>query len=363
MEGMVGINIRKIVLLLVHVLAWLIVGYALFYHYAINLKYEPPTQFLLEQTMLFLLMIGLYYLNTLVLIPRLMFRNKQVLYVVILILCCGVQILVSRSIDRWCVKNGLGGYNVNAISLDHLEPLNPFKNTAYFDKIFPMLTSMLAGLGIVLSFTKKWQQEVSARQQLENEKTQSELLYLKAQINPHFFFNTLNNIYSFTLTDGNTARIAIANLSKMMRYVLYDAQSERIKLSKEVAFIQEYIDLMKLRLTDKMTVTTSIDLKSPDALIAPMILQPFVENAFKHGTSTSGPGYIDIFLIQSGTGIIFMINNTIAHSTGPAVEKNNGVGLVNTKRRLELLYPGKYKLSAQKTERNNFEVKLNLELV
>jgi LytS/YehU family sensor histidine kinase len=124
-----------------------------------------------------------------------------------------------------------------------------------WDLVVFVMTAMVIGLGITISFIQKWNEEVQLRQLLQQEKVSSELAMLKAQINPHFFSNTLNNIYSYTLTDGDIARDAITNLSKMMRYVLYETTAEKTLLSKEIEFIEEYIALMKLRITEKTKVT------------------------------------------------------------------------------------------------------------
>src|SRR5580698_6267334 len=139
----------------------------------------------------------------------------------------------------------------------------------------------------------------------------SELSFLKAQINPHFFFNTLNNIYALTLVNADTSRKAIHQLSRMMRYVLYDTQNSTTLLSQEVAFIKDYISLMQLRLTD----VVKIDFKSPGALkdlaIAPMIFLPFIENAFKHGVSATQPSNINIAVKQNNNTIELEVVNTI----------------------------------------------------
>ncbi|MDB5243398.1 MAG: signal transduction histidine kinase LytS, partial [Spirosoma sp.] len=198
---------------------------------------------------------------------------------------------------------------------------------------------------------------------LEQAKTTSELSFLKAQINPHFFFNTLNNIYALTLVDVELARDALHRLSRMMRYVLYETQNGTASLSKEVSFVGDYIQLMQLRLTDKVTVTLNTPSPLHDQPIAPMLLLPFVENAFKHGVSALQPSLIAINIQQEQNKLLLEVRNTLFMDKNHSLEAGSGIGLTNTRRRLDLLYPGQYALHINEhTPEGEYQVQLTLNL-
>jgi sensor histidine kinase YesM len=218
-------------------------------------------------------------------------------------------------------------------------------------------------IGTSITVIQKWQKDKQEREDLEKDKVSSELSFLKAQINPHFFFNTLNNIYALTKVDADEAGKAIHQLSRMMRYLLYETQQGQTMLSQEIAFVKDYIGLMQLRLTDAVKV----DFEAPDNLtdrpMAPMLLLPFVENAFKHGVSTTHESHINIVILQRGNLLDFMIKNSIMKDKSISLDTNSGIGLVNTRRRLDLLYPGKYTLANGGLDNGNeYTVHLILDL-
>ena len=230
---------------------------------------------------------------------------------------------------------------------------------------FAMIAMIALVLGISTSITaiQKWQNDKQLHQEMEQDKISSELSFLKAQINPHFFFNTLNNIYALTLVNGDTSRKAIHQLSRMMRYVLYDTQNTTTLLGQEIAFIKDYISLMQLRLTDVVKIEFIAPAALRDIAIAPMIFLPFVENAFKHGVSATNPSYIIIKVEQAGTNLDLTVVNTIIKEQNNNLEAGSGIGLNNTRRRLDLLYPGKYTLLInENTAENIYTVHLTLDL-
>ena len=206
----------------------------------------------------------------------------------------------------------------------------------------------------------------------------TELSLLKAQINPHFFFNTLNNIYALTLLDGEQARAALHRLSRMMRYVLYESPAGHTRLSQEIGFLRDYIELMHLRLTTKVQVRFEMpDPLSPDPagsdpagsdpFIAPMLFQPFVENAFKHGVSATAPSSISIELRQpTANTVVLCVRNTLfpnRPAAAAADDEPGGIGLLNTQRRLDLLYPHAHTVRVTpRTAANEYEVCLHLNL-
>jgi LytS/YehU family sensor histidine kinase len=195
-------------------------------------------------------------------------------------------------------------------------------------------------------------------QEIENEKLVTELSFLKSQINPHFLFNTLNNIYSLALVKSDATAGAVLKLSSIMRYVLNETKHDWVPLEKEVEFVNHFIDLQKVRLTDKMAIKFSVSGNVEGKQIAPLILIPFVENAFKFGVSTKEQAEIILDLKAENGTISFYTRNRI-FKTENANGDNTSIGLKNTRRRLELLYPERHTLTVNE-EGNHFVVNLIL---
>ncbi len=200
-------------------------------------------------------------------------------------------------------------------------------------------------------------------QQLRREKLQSELSFLRAQTNPHFLFNTLNNLYGLARKKSDKTADSILMLSKIMRFVLYECRSPRIPIIEEVKVIRDYIELEKLRYTDRLTVRFEENLDVPDMAIAPLLLLPFVENSFKHGAgNTTEAVEIDIRLFLKNENLLFEVKNTTEMpEILPSSNGNSGIGLKNVRRQLELIYPEKHSLEIEPTE-NQFSVKLQIQL-
>jgi two-component system LytT family sensor kinase len=197
-------------------------------------------------------------------------------------------------------------------------------------------------------------------QQLQREKLQSELNFLRAQTNPHFLFNTLNNLYVLARKKSDRTPDAIMMLSKIMRFVLYECRAPRISVADEAKVIRDYIELEKLRYNDRLQVIYREELDEPEAAVAPLLLLPFVENSFKHGASaTTGDVTISIHLLLRGKRLSFTVENTVDADARPAAA--GGIGLKNVQRQLDLLYPGQYQLSAGR-EDGQFKVRLEIRL-
>ncbi len=226
-----------------------------------------------------------------------------------------------------------------------------------------IISTLVLGVGTSITAIQKWQKDKQKREELEKDKVTSELSFLKAQINPHFFFNTLNNIYALTQVDANEAGKAIHQLSRMMRYLLYGTQQGHTMLSQEIAFVKDYISLMQLRLTGAVKITIDTPMQLLDMPMAPMMLLPFVENAFKHGVSATRQSHIDILVLQRSSVLDLTVKNSIIKDNNVSLDTNSGIGLVNTRRRLDLLYPGKYTLDINELNTGNeYTVHLILDL-
>jgi LytS/YehU family sensor histidine kinase len=187
-------------------------------------------------------------------------------------------------------------------------------------------------------------QEVEER--LISEKLQSELSFLRAQTNPHFLFNTLNNLFVLARKKSDKTADAIMMLSKIMRFVLYECRAPRIAVADEAKVIRDYIELEKLRYNQRLTVDYQEVIDNPHASISPLLLLPFVENSFKHGAgATTGDVIIRILLTLENNQLKFQVHNTVDSDVEPVQNGTGGIGLKNVKRQLDLLYPSQHSLS------------------
>lgn len=351
--------VRKYPPLFLHLLGWSF--------FALFLMWQPlswqivfPVSFWIKQVVLFALLVSLFYLNYYFWFPLFLAKNKYLKFIL-----CNLVSVVFLAVLMEQVKIGINHGEQMDRAFRAAKEINGDKKRKEKLDYFSLLTAlMVIGLSTSVAAVRNAQLDKQYRQNLEKEKVNSELSFLKAQINPHFFFNTLNNIYALTVIDVEAAREALHKLSRMMRYVLYETQHRTVLLSQEIAFAQDYIQLMQLRLTDKVTV--HLDPPNPlhDVSIAPMLFLPFIENAFKHGVSAVQPSTIDIQIRQSGNKIFVEVRNTLFTDKRAILDESNGIGLVNTQRRLDLLYPGKYQLEVNENkEEKEFEVHLELETV
>jgi two-component system, LytTR family, sensor kinase len=214
---------------------------------------------------------------------------------------------------------------------------------------------------ILIRFTIDWFETQKLKSQLILQNKASELALLRSQVNPHFLFNTLNNIYSLVYQKSEDAPAALMKLSSIMRYMLYDANTDKVLLEKEVEYLQSFIELQKLRLRQQDFVELSVQGNLNGRTIAPMLLIPFVENAFKHGSkSASNPG-IRINLTAEPEKLFFEVSN-YTRKNPATTEESGGIGLHNIQRRLDLLYPGKHSLVITENP-EIFNVKLIIETI
>ncbi len=183
--------------------------------------------------------------------------------------------------------------------------------------------------------------------ELEHKNLEQQLEYLRYQINPHFFMNTLNNIHALVDIDPEQAKSTIVELSKMMRFVLYEGNKQGVPLTREFDFIRHYVTLMQLRYTDKVRITLDLPVEAPDCQIPPLILITFIENAFKHGVSYQRDSFIEVKVDFQDNQLHFTCRNSKAEKPN---EEKGGVGLDNVRKRLDLLYAHHYELSINDTQ-------------
>jgi len=349
----------NLITVLIHILIWVIFGIVLFLYQPLPWNVDIPVQFWIKQWLIFCFLVIAYYLNAKFLVPRFLLENRTALYFTFVIgLIVGLSILFSQ------MDNFLNIHQLMDAAFHKHGPTRHRERGRDIDIVSLALIALVLGIGTSFTAIQKWQGDIRLRAALEQEKISSELSFLKAQINPHFFFNTLNNIYALTSVNIDTSRKALHQLSRMMRYVLYDTQNATTLLSQEIAFIKDYINLMELRLTEKVTVTFQSPATLKDVPLAPMLFLPFVENAFKHGVSAILASNILISVEQYEESLVLKVENSVFDDQSASLEENKGIGLVNTIRRLDLLYPGKYTLQINEPNVNNiYSVHLTLNLL
>jgi two-component system LytT family sensor kinase len=321
----------------------------------------------------------IFYITTRFLIPKLLIKRRYILFALGIILAIAFSGLMMHLgevlfgfdppfIDemKHFRKHRSNGGNPHKIARQ-AKRAQSFLSLLHRGHIFGHIISSFATLFLssIIQFTNARRIKEREDAELKNEMLEAESKFLKSQINPHFLFNTMNNIYSLAQVKSEQTPDAILRLSGILRYVLYDSEKKKVKLSQEIEYLKQYIDLSLLKDEDKSNVTVQIDeLNSLDPEIAPLILIPFVENAFKHSNvEDKENGFIDIRLNVNDTGLFFEVKNSI----GSSIQKDEtgGVGLENVVRRLELLYPKtegpQYMLDVDKGK-DSYQVTLNLDL-
>lgn len=223
---------------------------------------------------------------------------------------------------------------------------------------FGGLLLMGMNLGVKLYFRS--QEDADILSQIEKHALERQLQYLKYQVNPHFLMNTLNNIHALVDIDPERAKASIVELSKLMRYVLYEGNNRLTPLSREVQFLNNYVRLMSMRYSDNVRISLDVPEVLPDSLLPPLLLVIFVENAFKHGISYRTKSFVEISLQPHGDRLLFSCRNS--RQQKPQDENmKGGVGLSNVRRRLDLLFPGNYTLDIKEQE-DTYTVHLDIPL-
>ncbi len=285
-----------------------------------------------------------FYINYVALIPRCLLKERHLeffftanaLFFILGQVLMRVQgYLFAHGILR--LSSGSGFPSFPPLDNDWLVP----------PEVFFFIRSLLIyvfgiGIAIALRLSMAWRAAERARSEAELRRSQAELKNLKSQINPHFLLNTLNNIYALTAFDTDKAQCAILELSRMLRYMLYEDSSERTTLDKEIAFLQSYIALMRLRLGERVEVNCQLNVPAGVTVhIAPLIFISLVENAFKHGISPTEASFIHIRLTLDGRRLCFRSENS-NFPKNTTDKAPGGIGLEQVSKRLELSYPGRY---------------------
>lgn len=292
---------------------------------------------------------ALIYLNYFVLVPKLLLKKKYLSYYLILIVGLTLTSYFAIVFIHWVFYNVYESSNGGDWFLS-IE--------GYFVALSEVL--MLLGFSLAFFFLEKWYQKERYARELEKRNLESELAMLKNQINPHFVFNTLNTAYMLMENKVEKAKEVLMQFSETLSHQLYDTSKDRIALSKEIDYLKNYIELEKLRHDDLL----HLDFQCPKHLngykIAPMLLLPFVENAFKHGKSSNGY-WIKLTLEIENSTLHFFTENSVNNQSNSTSAKSGGIGLANVKRRLNLIYPGAYDLNIN-SENGVFQSDLKIKL-
>jgi two-component system, LytTR family, sensor kinase len=317
------------------------------------------------------LYIAIFYLNYLWLAPRFFFRKKKLLFFVLSLLVMASAATVAQvtilSKFNEKIKHEQFAMPPRNVRFPMMPPSHSMPGEMHRprpSKNWPMYNFMITGLlisgfALGLKFSDKLIQNEKERKESEKQRLNSELAFLKNQINPHFFFNTLNNIYSLVQSNADDGQKAILQLSKLMRYLLYETEQEMKPLSHEIDFMKNYIELMKLRLSDKVALSISFPDVFDEVAVPPLLFLPFIENAFKHGISYRKLSFINILMHVEAQQIHFECSNSIGIKGEELFKPGSGIGLDNVKKRLTLLFPGMHNLNIQSTA-ETFSVILNI---
>ena len=275
-----------------------------------------------------------FYLNYLWAVPRFLFKKKDwklFLLFNLFILIGGVLVM---DVWHWCAVQYLP-------EISHNAPKRPYvRFPKYFWGILILI--LIVALAVAVRMIQRWHHIEEARQEAEAARAEAELSNLRNQLNPHFLLNTLNNIYALIAFDQDKAQTAVGELSKLLRHVLYENQQDFVPLCKEADFMRNYIELMKIRVTDNVKIDAHINIQPNDSTpVAPLIFISLIENAFKHGISPQGTGHIQVDLSQTDGDISCEITNT-CYPKRENDKSGSGIGLEQVSRRLELMYPDRY---------------------
>lgn len=282
----------------------------------------------------------MFYANYLFLIKKFLFTRQTVKY---LLVNAALIVLLQMAVQ----------YTQSLIPIPS-RPGPPFEPswrelTVFYMGIF-LFYSLIGALSVAFKMTSGWYIAEAKQKELERSRSEAELQNLKSQLNPHFLFNTLNNIYSLIAISPERAQETVHDLSRLLRYVMYDSSHSFVLLEKDLEFVRNYVELMRIRLPGNVTLTTKVDDARPGTRIAPLLFISLIENAFKHGVSNNKPSFIDIDIHQEGDKVVCSIRNSDYHKNMLQDKSGSGIGLVNLERRLSLLYPGQYTFECKQEE-------------
>lgn len=340
---------KKFLLTIIHIIGWgIMFGFPFFF----STKNDPITlNWYLGFCFVPIAFMIVFYSNFFLLIDRTLFRKKIILFILLNMLLIAVTVWGVHLWHQFYITH----FSTRPPREGHFPPVIMILVRDY------ILMALTAGLAVAIKTTGKWYKIEAEKKELEKAHTEAELQNLKSQLNPHFLFNTLNNIYSLIAINPDRAQFAVHALSQLLRHVLYENNENTVPLVKELAFMKSYIELMSLRLAHNVKLDVSIPESTEGINIAPLLFIALIENAFKHGTSPTEESFIRIYITLKGKD---EITCTIQNSYFPKKDNDrsgSGIGISNLRKRLQLLYPSRHILKAGK-DGNTYNTTLTISL-
>lgn len=363
-----------------HLFPWLVVIFLPKLILGINISSDFPRMQFMFYINLFLVIL-FFYLNKYIFVPWLFLNQRYGYYIITFILSITFGFVFTKIMFNAVIPNVFHNYYQNledvkvffstSEKIDHLNAEERLREMKHYYNHFlrgePVSNPVKAIFAVTLAFaisssytiSKKWHQNELQKNKLVKDHFETELMFLKSQVNPHFLFNTLNAIYSMAVKKSDKTANTIVKLSALIRYMLYDSNKDFVELEEELMYIRNYIELQSIRLHDDVDLQFQINGKAEGKLIAPMLLVPFIENAFKHGIDYTSKSYVDIKISVDKDELNLRVTNSKNRQKAEQVDKNSGIGLKNVKRRLELVYPDKHLLNINESD-DLYEVSLTI---
>lgn len=326
-----------------YLIAWCL--YAVFLFIVFNIIVDSKTA-LIRTVIIVIFQIFIFYSNLKWILPCFYQRKKYISYAIINLIMIISSVYINSVIEKFTP------HFIKHSTEEHYLEMSHFNMEIIFINVIPIL--LVVFISFILHTTKQQQQQEKRALALATAEKQ----FLVQQINPHFLFNALNNIYFLTYKTSPKGSTAIMQLSKMLDYSLYGEKQEYVSLKNEIAYITNFIELFKLKDSKLTNIKFDYSKANPNKNIAPLLLIPFIENAFKHGdVEDTDKGFISIELSTNDNEIMFICINS--YNPAKSVDSTQGIGVKNVSRRLDLLYPEKNKLDFNKTK-NRFSVSLKI---
>jgi sensor histidine kinase YesM len=297
--------------------------------------------------------IPFFYLNTEILLPKLLRAKGVIIYLVTLTGAIVFMLWVHEELFHWVYANFI-----------HPEGQGSGSGGPRRGGLMRMIFQLLfyAAIGTSYRLISDRMKEDEEIKEQENERLKSELSFLRSQISPHFMFNVLNSVVSLSRRKPEMVEPVVVKLSELMRYMIYETNDSIVPISKELAYLESYIDLQRIRFGDDIQINFTHELGPTSSSIEPMLLIPFVENAFKHGVGFIENPTIEIELKDSAKELTFHVSNKKGATLNEKKDESSGIGLANVNRRLELLYPSNHELVIKETD-SEFEITLTIKHV
>jgi len=307
------------------------------------------------------IVIALFYINYFLLIDKFLFQKKVFLYILVNILLIAGSVFLQNILFELLIapqRPYIPPSPPRVRKFGGSSPRPPHELRIIGDYILMLLA---VGMSVALKATVRWYRDSINLEIVKAAQLEADLKNLRSQLNPHFLFNTLNNIYSLIAIDANKAQDSVHRLSHLLRYILYENDQNFVPIDKELEFTQNYIDLMRLRLASNVKLDVSIKNNDHSIKIASLLFITLIENAFKHGISNGSESFVNVnIFIDKEKGVLCTVENSLSETKDEIESKNSGIGLVNLRKRLELLYPYNHQLVITQKE-DRFSVLLSID--